>query len=323
MSKSKSDIVRLLIASLALAGCDAMRVPEPGPSTSPLRAAFKGVVVSGRRYTAVEFSRPISDDAELSPNLPWFDDQNSNFIAVGSSFSSRISNPNSIIASSGLRAYSYIDWPDTGTFRLRGVLKWNASAPFALSAGKDVVDAFDLQPELAERIVFQRGLVRADIGIRWPRLASARPESLVVWSKKTDSVSAFLRDWKDLCLARGAADEKILAYNQKTSLPSFQWKLPDTGDIRRIMAGIDLAQTVFAAGDSIWTLNRRAWSIYLGISPEPANPVWGSLALLYDSYTEPFSIESFSGSDLSVEGFGNVVRYNESYGAYGQTTTSP
>jgi hypothetical protein len=323
VSKSKFDIVRMSLASMVFAGCDAMRVPEPGPSTTPLRPAIMAVVVPGRN-TLVTISRPLTDMTEFRLDVDWFDRLESNISVVDPSSTDRGLSRVGFTESEGLRASAYLwDGPDSGAFGLRGVLKWNASTPFTPGAGNSVVDSFDLRPEDAERIEFQRNMVRAEIGMRWPRLAGARVDSLVVWSKLTDSVEAFLRDWESLCVARGASDGKILAYNLQANPPSYQWKLPDTAIVRRIMDGSEHAQTVFAAGDSIWTLNGRVWIIYLGITSEPANPVWGELTQVNDPMPEPFSKESFSGPSLWLNDLRNVVGFAESYGGFGQAATSP
>lgn len=323
MYKSKSDLARVAVLAMVVAGCDAMRVSEPTPVATPLRAAFTAIVVPGGGAT-VGFSRPIGAPVERNATQLWFDEDRSKFSIANLSNPGSDSEPDLLLASNGLRAYSIVHrWPDSGTYGFRGVLRWNASTPFDSAAGNTVEDSFDLRPESAEKVEFQTGMVRGEIGLRWPRLARARRESLLVWSKLTDSVSAFHQDWRSICAARGAADDRILALDPATNPPSYRWKLPDTGVVRGIMDGSVQAQTIFATGDSIWVQNRRSGDVFLGLSSEPLFPVWGMVVQRSDSISYPFLNESFSGARLVLDASRRIVQFEVPSGDYGQGSSKP
>lgn len=301
MSKPKSDL--LLALSLALlGGCDALRTPVPVDPESPLRASLTGFLVEGTSPT-IYFARPIDGPAEVELLLPWIDLGASRLFAeqvVSSGFidSSRAG----ISHMQGLRGAAVL-WdlrPSMRVDRIRGSLRWNASAPYRMSDDEMVTDPVDLRPQAGARVRFLHDGVRGDLCLRWPKLAMARYDSLRIWSRASDSVVAFRNDWMALSLGRGDPAARILLLDTASRPGVYRYFDPDTSVMRRVMAG-ESGQKAFLAGDSIWLPNDRWATVLVGSNVDGIHRVFVNQSISVTSNTSAFSIPSaLNGTTLEL-----------------------
>lgn len=288
MSKSKSDL--LLALSLALlGGCDALRAPVPDSPASPLRASFAGLLVEGAPPT-IHLGRPVDDLSQTEYRFPWIDLGASRLVAEQALPSGSI-DP-SLAAFSilpGLKGVVLL-WDlrlSTRVDRVRGSLRWNASAPYRVSEGGMVTDSFDLRPQAGARVGFRRDGVRGDLCLRWPKLASVRYDSLRKWAGVPDSVVAFRNDWIALSRRRGDTAARILLEDTY----AYRYFDPETSILRRVLDGAS-AQKVFLVGDSIWFPRDRWASLFVDAEVDAFRRVFVDLNAWGPSNASGFAMPS-------------------------------
>ena len=252
MSKSKFDIASV-VGLMLLAGCDALRVPVPEDRGTQIRATLTGFVGAGIA-PEIWISRPYDSPVEVGAGLPWLQVEASSLelAAIDSSgrLRTRVLEVQSLPGFRGL--FQSGNWSPWKAWRAQGELRWNASAPYSMDAAGWVVDSFSVDAQESESPLFDRTAVRGSIGLRWPRLAISEAESLLVWARIPDSVQSLRDDWKQLCAGRGLDDDRVLMWDTTGIQKAWRWKNIDTSDVRRLMEGRAAAETIFAAGDSIW-----------------------------------------------------------------------
>jgi hypothetical protein len=214
-------------------------------------------------------------------------------------------------------------WSYLETLRIRGVLKWNSSAPYSISAGFGQRDSFDLVPQPGERRRFLRNAVRAEIALRWPKLALSSRDSLVRWSSRPESVQVFLDDWKRLCQGRGLPSARLLFCEPHRYPEVFEWIEPDSSIIRRIMNQNELAQVVFSAGDSVWMPTHEYGFMIASLDSVPSVPVASEYETRSIEYGFRFNVPSSTETRISLR-MDDLVYFNLARNSwYVQTSQKP
>jgi len=334
VSKSKSDLFGLVALLLLFAGCDSMRTPEPDSSGSRLRASMAAFVI-GESNFGIYFGRPMGNPAEPPFNATWIDESNSKVTYRRRAYTSsagaqqpsylvdsRIGNQYDMTGSVYLPGSPYLE-----SLRIHGRLVWNASAPFSNAAGYAQRDSFDLEPQPGEKRRFLRNAVRAEIALRWPRLALSIDDSLTKWASMPESVQVFLEDWKRLCQARGQTSARFLYCEPYKSPRSFSWVEPDTSKIGWIMRYPELAQVVLSAGDSLWRPFSLHGYLIAALDSVPSVPVGADFVDQPTSYGYTFqSLSSMYGRmNSTMTSWRDEVGYYDlgRNSWYTQTTTMP
>lgn len=245
-----------------MVGCDAIRVPVPESPPAQIRGVVTGFVTPGY-VGAIRFHRPSMAGAPEPSSEFWFDSEASRYLST----CDRISSSPTIRAFSNGAAdvagyFPWGEWPNG--CRLEGSIRWNATTPLVLDEDGYITESFEIRPQPADPVRFERE-VRGPLDLRWPRLARVSSDSLETWAAIPESVVAFARDWEDLCSLRGAPSTRFLVWDTSKTA-AYRWRVPDTSVIREVMAGVAVAQAVFAAGDSIWLPWRRNTAIYTTFS---------------------------------------------------------
>lgn len=244
MPRSNSEL--LLLAFLVLSGCSALQVEVPDDSVPMLRAAATGFLIPGAQEN-LWISRPVGDSSELRSNLPWIDPRSR--LRLESETKEAVFESN-VWENTGFGAAAmFWEFTGDGPFRLRGLLRWNASAPFCLTNPLWIDDSLDAPVEPGEPLRIDTSTLLADLPMRWPRLAGYDSTTQRALASHPDSLASLLEDWRNLNLQRKRSPQvKIGATLADTSKT---WQELDTGSLRGILRNSLRAFVGVHVGDTL------------------------------------------------------------------------